>query len=135
SPKAAIGFCFSDVGRGPGSLLPSYYSAEFPLPPDCARGAPFSPTVTIGLSAGWYDRYGSGLPFQWIDASNVIPGTYELHNTVDPDNVVEESSETDNSSQVSDVPVTVAGYRPRDGCIQVSSGPRSVVLPVDGSRS
>lgn len=42
-------------------------------------GTPTSTTLVMGLSVGWGDRYGAGLPYQWIDITGLPNGRYRLH--------------------------------------------------------
>lgn len=53
-----------------------------------------------GIQAGWSDIYDSGLEGQWIDVTTVAPGIYTLEVTLDPDNLLEESDNTNNSVHV-----------------------------------
>ena len=53
------GFCVIDVGCNPG------YTGQF----GCSN---------MGITAGCYDIYGSGTTCNWIDVTDVAPGTYTL---------------------------------------------------------
>ncbi len=64
---------------------------------------------TQGISVGWRDVYDSSLDDQWIDVTSVPPGTYWLESVVDPENRVEESDETNNTTRIL---VTYAGTVP-----------------------
>ncbi len=50
-----------------------------------------------GLRPGWADIYNSSLAGQFIDLTGIPDGTYYLEATVDPDNLVLESDETNNT--------------------------------------
>lgn len=50
-----------------------------------------------GLRPGWADIYNSSLSGQFIDLTGIADGTYYLEATVDPDNLVLESDETNNT--------------------------------------
>ncbi len=67
-------------------------------------GAPSSSVYYSGLlqgiSVGWRDIYSKTLTDQWIDVTNVPPGTYWLESAVDPDNRVQESDETNNVTRI-----------------------------------
>ena len=52
------------------------------------------------MSVGWGDTYGSGLPGQEIDFTGNADGLYQLKITVDPNNVIVESNNSDNVSCV-----------------------------------
>lgn len=53
-----------------------------------------------GISAGWSDVYDSRLPDQFINIATVPDGTYFLEVTVDPDNQIVESDETNNTTSI-----------------------------------
>lgn len=59
-----------------------------------------------GITAGWGDIYPSTLDCQWIDVTGVPTGDYLLRVTVDPLDLIAESDESDN---VTEVPVTLRG--------------------------
>lgn len=60
-------FCLQDIRQ----VRPGWASHGF----DCFRQ---------GISAGWADVYERTLPCQWIDVTNVTPGTYTLVVRVNP---------------------------------------------------
>jgi hypothetical protein len=49
-----------------------------------------------GISAGWADTYGTYLPCQWIDITDVAPGDYTLRLSINPERILLESSYDDN---------------------------------------
>ncbi|MEZ6120154.1 MAG: Calx-beta domain-containing protein [Pirellulaceae bacterium] len=53
-----------------------------------------------GISTGYADVYGSNLPDQWIDITDVASGNYWLEVIADPDNSVIELDETNNSTMI-----------------------------------
>ena len=53
-----------------------------------------------GISAGWGDLYLSSLPDQWIDVTELVDGTYWLEVTVDPNDRLLESDETNNATRI-----------------------------------
>lgn len=53
-----------------------------------------------GLSVGWADVYSANLPDQWIDVTDVPSGPYWLEATVDPENSILESNETNNATRI-----------------------------------
>ena len=53
-----------------------------------------------GIQAGWSDIYDSGLEGQWIDVTGVAAGSYTLEVTLDPDHLLEESDDANNSVRV-----------------------------------
>ncbi|MEZ4319043.1 MAG: lysyl oxidase family protein [Myxococcota bacterium] len=57
-----------------------------------------------GISRNWADTYYSGLDCQWIDVTDVPPGTYELTIELNFEQVLAESDYTNN---IASVPVTI----------------------------
>jgi hypothetical protein len=53
-----------------------------------------------GISAGWADVYNRNIPCQWIDATDLAPGTYTLNVEVNAARVLEESDVTNNSFSI-----------------------------------
>jgi hypothetical protein len=49
-----------------------------------------------GISPGWADVYGNGLPCQWLDITDVAPGTYTLHVAIDGTGVLPDADPTNN---------------------------------------
>jgi|SRR5688572_12793052 len=49
-----------------------------------------------GISAGWQDVYDASLDCQWVDISGVVPGTYRLEITVNPNRRFAESNYSNN---------------------------------------
>jgi Lysyl oxidase/Chitobiase/beta-hexosaminidase C-terminal domain/Bacterial pre-peptidase C-terminal domain len=79
-----VGFCLMDTTR-------------------VQPGANPSPRYTCnqqGIQAGWADVYSSNLSGQWIDITGVPAGQYQLEVTLDPQNVIDESDETNNTGRV-----------------------------------
>lgn len=84
----------------------------------------------MGISVGWADIYGAGLDCQWVDITDLPAGEYTLELSINPEQVVLESSFDNNILQLpitltddSDVPspppewVCPAGYYGfMDGC-------------------
>jgi hypothetical protein len=64
-----------------------------------------------GIQSGWADVYDAGLPGQWIDVTDVPPGTYTLVITMNPDRLIEESDYSNNSASTQIVidPSTLIG--------------------------
>jgi len=53
-----------------------------------------------GISPGWSDLYGNGLDCQWIDVTDVPPGTYELRVDLNPGRTFQELTYDNNSGSV-----------------------------------
>ena len=49
-----------------------------------------------GLSPGWADVYGNGLPCQWVDITGVASGTYTLRVVIDASGVLGDSNRDNN---------------------------------------
>ncbi|MFO0552649.1 MAG: lysyl oxidase family protein [Polyangiaceae bacterium] len=66
-----------------------------------------------GISAGWSDVYGAGLPCQWVDITDVPAGDYKLHVRVNYDHILAESSYNNNEALI---PVTITQDACPGGC-------------------
>ncbi len=53
-----------------------------------------------GISRGWSDIYESNLPCQWVDVTDVPPGSYTLVAEVNFDQILAESDYTNNVAQI-----------------------------------
>lgn len=62
-----------------------------------------------GISMGWADIYNSGLDCQWVDVTDVAPGSYVLRITVNEAHLLNESNYDNN---VINVPVTISAPTP-----------------------
>jgi hypothetical protein len=78
------GFCVQDGEPLPGTTAAAKYR-------DCAHQ---------GLTPGWGDLYAAGLPCQWIDITDVPPGTYQLRVTANPENLLEEARLDNNAASM-----------------------------------
>lgn len=110
APSEKVGFCLqdtepADVGVGPARAV--YTDAALD---NCQQLRPNALGLYEGISAGWRDIYTKGLAFQWVDVSDVQPGSYWLRVDVDPDDVVAEADEV-NVPAFSAHPVVVPGYK------------------------
>ncbi len=54
----------------------------------------------LGVSVGWVDLYGANFVGQWIDVTGLPDGTYWLEVSIDPDNRVAETDDTNNITQI-----------------------------------
>jgi hypothetical protein len=106
APAQKVGFCLLDSERVESARSsPVYLLGTF-----CEKNNPTAASVSMGISAGWRDRYGSTLAFQWVDVSDVPPGTYWLGATSDPDNAVLESNEGNNGTAFADSASVIPGF-------------------------
>jgi hypothetical protein len=88
-----LNYCLRDLERTrPGKRSPA--SRHYP---GCNQN-PFEDHVTLGTSVGWSDIYPADYDKQWI-AVGGLHGCFAFVMTVDPDNLVYESNENDNSSR------------------------------------
>lgn len=112
------GFCFYDNAQYlltlPGAPQSPYYTG-------CGTSSDLN--VTTGLSVGWGDKYGAGLPDQYINITSLPSGRYRLTATADPYDWFPESTGGNNSTYVDlqlqqrqkgsrGYSVTVLGYGP-----------------------
>jgi hypothetical protein len=91
APAQKVGFCLDDsehVEASVGPSTPVYADNVPPYRDFCQQYRPNATGVYEGISPGWRDRYTSDLGFQWVDASNVLPGEYWLREDVYPTGVV-----------------------------------------------
>lgn len=109
APAAKVGFCLEDVERID-AFAPSTPAYDSNATEYCRQYQPGASNVLEGISPGWQDVYGSKLPFQWVDVSDVAPGQYRLGGQVDPNDIVIESNEADNGPTLASDIVTVPGY-------------------------
>jgi hypothetical protein len=92
SPK--LNYCLRDLAHTrPGRRSPSHW-----VYPGCNQN-PFRDSFTLGTSVGWSDIYPAAYHQQWIDVAG-LRGCFAYRMTVDPKEVLFESNEDDNTSQV-----------------------------------
>ncbi len=89
APGVKASFCLLDAERveetdDPTATFPFYSAA-------CSVGLQ-------GISAGWADVYGSGLPGQQVRIDDVADGVYALVITVNPEGFIREATREDNIS-------------------------------------
>jgi hypothetical protein len=95
---------------------------------NCAYGADESTNVDMGVSVGWRDLYAADIELQWIDVSDVAPGEYYVAAGTDPDDVFDETDETNNGVAFSESTVIVPGYRPEPNQLPFKGVPISMTL-------
>ncbi len=73
-------------------------------------GGPSAGIVRMGISPnGGGDLYGADLTYQWVNLAGIAPGTHNVVATIDPNNFIDESSNTDNTTtQARTIPGVVA---------------------------
>jgi hypothetical protein len=99
APAEKVGFCLGDISR-----VEAPDTAE-PHPWTC--GVSYNTEIDMGVSAGWRDEYHWTTPFQWVNVSDVAPGSYLLRADADPDDVVREVDEVNPGDAL---PVVLPGY-------------------------
>jgi hypothetical protein len=123
TPAMKVGFCLDDSQHvdpfGPGEAVYSdAHGREF-----CRQHQPEALNLFEGISIGWRDKYESGLAFQWVDASYVLPGEYWLREDMNPTGAIKE------------VPGAKApGYAVNPVIIQgFDANPQSLAMPFEES--
>jgi hypothetical protein len=101
-----LNYCLRDLER----TRPDRHSPDDRHYPGCNQN-PFRKRVTLGTSVGWSDIYPADYDKQYIDVSG-LRGCFAFTMTVDPENLLFESSENDNSSQR----LVRLPFRGRAGC-------------------
>jgi hypothetical protein len=112
APAQKVGFCLEDsehVEPSIGPATPVYADNVPPFRDFCQQYRPNATNVYEGVSPGWRDRYTSNLGFQWVDASNVLPGEYWLREDVNPTGVIQETGGA-NTPAYSTTPTIVPGF-------------------------
>jgi len=110
APAMKVGFCLDDsehVESGIGPKEAVYSDAtgrEF-----CREHQPEALNLFEGVSPGWRDLYSSNLAFQWVDASNVLPGEYWLREDVNPTGVIKETGGS-NTPAYAKSPTIIPGF-------------------------
>jgi Lysyl oxidase/Bacterial Ig domain len=93
APAQKVGFCLDDsqhveLSKGPETR--AYSDNVAPYREFCQQYHPDATSVYEGISPGWRDLYEHDLAFQWVNASDVLPGEYWLREDVNPLGVVKE---------------------------------------------
>jgi Lysyl oxidase/Bacterial Ig domain len=129
APAMKVGFCAGDVEyvEGPDN---AYYT--YAISGICAQGQPTASSTFMGVGAGWRDRYSASTAFQWVDVTDVQPGTYWIRTEVDPQDYVKETDET-NQPAFTTASSTVPGYRAKavDAGVVSVSAPTTIPLATD----
>jgi hypothetical protein len=126
APAMKVGFCLVDSQQISGSVPKGY-----PLGTNCEKGTPNAPTVVMGVSPGWRDIYPWNLAFQWVDVSDVAPGTYWLAARVDPHSVMLEASESNNDWAFKSSQSVVPGWVAQSSSVTVPTG-TPTTIPLSG---
>ena len=101
-----LNYCLRDLER----TRPGRRSPDNPHYPGCNQN-PYQHRVTLGTSVGWSDIYPADYDKQWIDVTG-LRGCFAFTMTVDPQHLLFESNEHDNTSQR----LVHLPFRGDDGC-------------------
>lgn len=104
SPK--LNYCLRDLTRTQAGRR----SPPYRVYPGCNQN-PFRDRVALGTSVGWSDVYPAAYHQQWIDVAG-LRGCFAYKMIVDPQGLLFESNEDDNTSQR----LVRLPYRGRPGC-------------------
>lgn len=102
-----LGYCLLDAER---MADPPPGSPDVRGYPNGSCGNSTSTSVRTGLSIGYGDDYPQDYAHQWMDVTDLPPGTYRICTTVDPHNDFVEKNEA-NNQRWTDVRVDVAAHR------------------------
>jgi hypothetical protein len=94
APAQKVGFCLEDTEHVESTVGPSrpvYADNVAPFRDFCQRYRPNATSLFEGISPGWRDVYERELAFQWVDASDVLPGEYRLREDVNPLGFIKET--------------------------------------------
>jgi hypothetical protein len=112
APAQKVGFCLEDsehVEPSVGPSSPVYADNVPPYRDFCQEYKPEATSLFEGISPGWRDRYTSNLAFQWVDVSNVLPGSYWLREDVNTTGVIKEAGAA-NTPAYATSPTIVPGF-------------------------
>jgi hypothetical protein len=88
-----LNYCLRDLER----TRPGRHSPDHRHYPGCNQD-PYKKRVTLGTSVGWSDIYPADYEKQYIDVTG-LRGCFAFTMTVDPEHLLFESNESDNSSR------------------------------------
>ena len=94
------GFCFFDTTAFRLTLPGAPATQQYTPGTVCGQNDQPTTSLKMGISVGWSDRYGSYLPDQYIDVTNLNSGNYRLVATADAGGQFTESDETNNTTWV-----------------------------------
>jgi hypothetical protein len=143
APADKVGFCLEDsehvepyvehAGKQEATPEAPVYSDDIaPYRDFCQRYLPNATSVYEGISPGWRDKYGSELGFQWVDASDVLPGEYWLREEVNPDKVIQEEG-IGNKVAYAQEPTIVPGFDALPEAVSTGEG-ESVTITATSTR-
>jgi hypothetical protein len=113
--------------------LIDYY--QYPGTDDTGAVYPVATCRFQGIQSGWQDVYGSHLDCQWVDVTDVAPGTYTLRIELNYDGVLLESDYTNNRAEVTVVIPGEADVTAPCPSGTESSADRSCGLTLEGTHT
>jgi lysyl oxidase len=124
-PASKVGFCLLDSENV--DHLVTWDAFPESWSHHCNSGNPGASGAMMGLSPGWRDIYEYWLKLQWVDISDVTPGTYRVASEMDPENRIVEQNET--NPIAFSVPIAISGFTARRATRRVKGG-RSSKIPL-----
>jgi hypothetical protein len=114
APAQKVGFCLDDskeqhVEPKVGPTTQVYADNVPPYRDFCQQYRPNATSLFEGVSPGWRDLYSRELAFQWVDASNVLPGKYWLREDVNPLGQIQETGSEKKSGYATEE-TTIPGF-------------------------
>lgn len=106
-----VGFCLVDTEVREEGIEAAYLIDDYNY---CEVDNPEATELTMGITSGWRDVYDANVTMQWVDVSEVEPGTYWVSAETDINDEIVESDETNNGIVFSDNSFAVDGYVARD---------------------
>jgi len=110
APSNKVGFCLIDSIQDNPEAARGYFSDDGNY---CRQGSPEASVLRMGISPGYSDLYSSDVALQWVDVSDVLPGSYRVAAEVDPFDRVEEADESNNGIEFAIAPTIVPGHLAR----------------------
>lgn len=114
--SSKIGFCLWDTYKD-GSKGPPRFRT-------CGTD-PLALSQQMGISPTWGDIYSVSTMLQWIDVTDLPPGPYRLRADADPEGVIEESNERNNTAWAK---VFLNGLVARNGLIATPGAAQTIRL-------
>ena len=124
APAQKAGFCLDDsqhVETSKGPSTPVYADNVAPFRDFCQQFKPNATTLFEGISPGWRDLYSRELAFQWVNASNVLPGEYWLREEVNAEGIVKETGGA-NTPVYAGSPTIIPGFDALAQLLNTQSG-------------
>jgi len=115
-----VGFCLVDTEVREEGVDAIYMIDDFNY---CEVDNPDATELTMGISSGWRDVYDANVTLQWVDISDVEPGSYWVSAETDVNDEIVESDETNNGIVFSANSFEADGHVARDLTVTASEEP------------